>query len=502
MARPGGRFAPQNMSNPYNNFNQNALQSSHLPHPGQNIPSQNLGGHPGFGGANPNLNAFTSSNDLGLGGGFGSSAGFRGSGGGTGLDSQTARAGFAHGAALQQQQAHEAAGMGGLGTKALSTRIREVWKTNLAQEMEMLRNLIEKYPYISMDTEFPGVVARPMGEFPTKASYHYQTVRCNVDLLKIIQLGVTLFNIEGEVPPVQLEAGTIGRPGYGNNLIMCPTTWSFNFSFNLEDDMYNEESISMLKKSGADFDKHSQQGIDPLAFGSLLISSGLVLNEDVHWLSFHSGYDFAYLVKIMWSQQLPADEEDYRELVAKYFPSILDVKFLWRHARNLLARNQLSSSAVTILSNLGTKSGLQDLADELGCQRVGTQHSAGSDAWLTGTVFFQMKNKIFDGQIPHEMNGQMWGLTGVGAPASAAAQAAAMAAQGHSANGNPALANAFQMGYHTNSSNTQRDGAPSTPTTNAAGLASGTPGPGHGHGLGSMTPGGGSGVFGNFSYKG
>jgi len=32
----------------------------------------------------------------------------------------------------------------------MGTRIREVWRNNLAQEMQMLRSLVEKYPYISM----------------------------------------------------------------------------------------------------------------------------------------------------------------------------------------------------------------------------------------------------------------------------------------------------------------------------------------------------------------
>ena len=66
-----------------------------------------------------------------------------------------------------------------------------------------------------MDTEFPGVVARPIGEFKSTSDYQYQVqniftnkphisflqlLRCNVDLLKIIQLGLTFFNADGEMP--------------------------------------------------------------------------------------------------------------------------------------------------------------------------------------------------------------------------------------------------------------------------------------------------------------
>lgn len=66
---------------------------------------------------------------------------------------------------------------------------------------------------LEQDTEFPGIVARPMGTFKNKADYHYQTLRCNVDMLKIIQLGITLADEEGNMPEV------------------C--TWQFNFKFSL-----------------------------------------------------------------------------------------------------------------------------------------------------------------------------------------------------------------------------------------------------------------------------
>lgn len=326
-------------------------------------------------------------------------------------------------------------------------------------------------------------------------------MRCNVDLLKIIQLGVTLFSVEGAIPSAQLDASKLNyQPKavqqYANNISVCPCTWTFNFQFSLDEDMYNEESIQMLKKSGADFEKHATQGIDPEEFGSLLTTSGMTLTDDVHWISFHSGYDFAYLIKMLTSNPLPEGEDQYRKLVELFFPSLLDVKYLWRHANGLVRKGAIGSHATSILTNLGTKSGLQDLADELGCQRVGTSHTAGSDAWLTGAVFWELRKKIFSGDVPKDMNGQMWGLTGVGPPASATAQAAVLAAQGAPNLGGFQGMNGGMM-FHPGSTATHRGEGPSTPTSHPAGLAS-TPGPSHG---GMMTPGA-TGAFGEFRYGG
>lgn len=87
----------------------------------------------------------------------------------------------------------------------------------------------------------------------------------------------------------------------------------------------------------------------------------------------------------------------------------------------------------------------------------------------------------------------MWGLTGVGPPASATAQAAVLAGAQNLAgyqgmNGG--------MMFHPGNTTHRGDG-PSTPTSHPAGLAT-TPGPSHG---GMMTPGA-SGTFGEFRYGG
>lgn len=45
------------------------------------------------------------------------------------------------------------------------------------------------------------------------------------------------------------------------------------------------------------------------------------------------------------------------------------------------------------------KGGLQEVADDLGVERIGTQHQAGSDAHATAAAFFRMRAKFFDDKV-------------------------------------------------------------------------------------------------------
>lgn len=91
-------------------------------------------------------------NGLGLGASMNAAAGF-GVGDQTGFASHAARSGFQHAAQLQSQQhnphqvhAIERQGRSG----AAKGRIREVWKHNYQEEMTMLMDLIEEFPYVAM----------------------------------------------------------------------------------------------------------------------------------------------------------------------------------------------------------------------------------------------------------------------------------------------------------------------------------------------------------------
>jgi|SRR5207237_7866123 len=134
----------------------------------------------------------------------------------------------------------------------------------LDDEFRRIRWVIKRFPYVAIDTEFPrgGVMAHPIGHFRSDKDYAYESLRTNVDMLTLIQLGLTFMDDKGELGGV----------------------WQFNFKFHLREETYMEDSIQLLTKAGG-----PKEGIDPFDFGDLLMSSGVVLNEDVKWLSFHSG---------------------------------------------------------------------------------------------------------------------------------------------------------------------------------------------------------------------
>ena len=149
------RFGPQALGTPFQHLQQAQLHhhsSQHQPPGSGGLPPPSFNSHHNFAQAHANssINPFApTGNTNGLAAGFGSGGGL--GGGGTGLASHAAVMGFAHGAQIQQRQEAMRRGSGGVGGKGqMKGRIRDVWRNNLAQEMHILRGLVEKYPYISM----------------------------------------------------------------------------------------------------------------------------------------------------------------------------------------------------------------------------------------------------------------------------------------------------------------------------------------------------------------
>lgn len=241
---------------------------------------------------------------------------------------------------------------------------REVWCNNLEEEFRILSEQAKTYHFVSMDTEFPGFIAKPIGEFPDQTSFLYQRLRCNVDLLKPIQVGITLTDVNGNFP----SENDHEDKNY--------STWQFNFKFDIFTDSCTADSLVLLKNAGINFENHRKKGISMFDFGALLISSGLVLNEKIHWITFHSGYDFGYLLKIVTFMPLPPTEKKFLILLRNFFPKFYDIKFMMKHCKNV-------------------HGGLQEVSESFGISRFGDKHQAGSDSLMTAFLFFKLRDTFF-----------------------------------------------------------------------------------------------------------
>ena len=229
--------------------------------------------------------------------------------------------------------------------------IIEVYEDNFIQEIKNISELLEEYNYIGMDTEFPGT---PYYVNTYSKDFYFRTLKMNVDLLKIIQLGITLTNEKGEFPK--------NYPYH---------TWQFNFHFDKSTDKILPAALHLLEQCGIDFDQLKTRGIKQQFFAEYFMISGLVLNPDITWISFHGCYDFGYLLKLLINSKLPDSEKEFMELLNTYFINYYDIRTLVKGKDNL-------------------QGSLNRLATVLEITREGQTHQAGSDSVVTSDVYFKL----------------------------------------------------------------------------------------------------------------
>lgn len=169
----------------------------------------------------------------------------------------------------------------------------------------------------------------------------------------MIQIGLSIADEDGNVPfPV------------------C--TWQFNFKFDKDKDRIVDQSYDLLTKAGVRFDKLVSDGIEYSLFSEYFAGSSLVLNKKMKWVVFHGSSDFAYLLRLVHGEQLPQTIDEFYKLMRQYFPNIYDLKYIIKDVPSL------------------KDVGLAKLSYEIGCNRIGPQHQAGSDSLLTLACYFKM----------------------------------------------------------------------------------------------------------------
>ncbi|KAJ4790310.1 CCR4-NOT transcription complex subunit 7 [Rhynchospora pubera] len=251
--------------------------------------------------------------------------------------------------------------------------VRSVWRYNLEEELALIRQFATWCPYITIDTEFPGVIY----EAPTHPRHmspeeRYAFLKKNVDCLKLIQLGLTLSTTDGE------DRSCI--------------VWEFNFQFDPLQDAHSSSSIKLLKLQGHNLWMNYFHGVDPRRFAALMWSSGVLCNQSKTWIGFHMSYDIGYLMKVLTGTNLPDSMETFQKMVWCHFGfRVYDIKHLCK------------------LGWLG--GGLEQVAGALNVKRAaGHSHHAGSDSLLAWDTFRRLKATLFMGDITPWVAGILFGI--------------------------------------------------------------------------------------------
>ncbi|GFP86550.1 probable ccr4-associated factor 1 homolog 11 [Phtheirospermum japonicum] len=256
--------------------------------------------------------------------------------------------------------------------------VREVYHHNLVTEFNLIQQSLSRFPFASLDTEFPGTVYYPDGvpahlRSTLSPAAFYKVMKKNIDSLNLIQIGLTLSDANGHLP-------TFGTPSQ--------YVWEFNFrDFDYEFDLQNPDSISLLRRQGIDFLKNKRIGIDSRHFAMLFDASGLGLSSfcgRVMWVTFHGPYDFGFLIKILTRRALPEDVYDVKNMIRLF----------------------------------GLHGGLDRVAKSLNLGRLaGKSHQAGSDSLLTMHVFLTLIKRCSNDEKMEsamgKLNHMVYGLTRV-----------------------------------------------------------------------------------------
>lgn len=255
--------------------------------------------------------------------------------------------------------------------------VRSVWAANCFEEFCVIRQLTKRYKYVVVNTKYPGLIFK--SDFPDQMTDHtYDLMQRNVNLLQVIQIGLSFFDCLG-------------------NLAIPNHTWQFNFKFDLDKDTYAPEAVDLMAAVGIPFDKHRDEGIVHTYFAELLITSGLVMANDITWVGYNCLYDFGYLMRLVSNFNLPTNEYDFLQGLYLHFRRIYDLKYLIGSCKHLCEN-------------------LDDVASQLQIYRTGSKHNSGSDALLTGRVFFKIKSWYFENMINDKIYcGRVCGLCSRGA---------------------------------------------------------------------------------------
>ncbi|KAL6877525.1 hypothetical protein ACP4OV_012740 [Aristida adscensionis] len=232
----------------------------------------------------------------------------------------------------------------------VNVQMRSVTAGNFIAEVDLIGSFLPSFPFVAVDTEYPGAVHRPPAgarDSQLTPDERYALVKANVDELPIVQLGVTLCDAHGNLP--------LGVDGRGHTVGLA---WEVNFSdFDVHGDRHVPESVAFLRSQGVDFDLARAHGVSSGAFMERLagVLPAAQRRGDLTWAAFGGAYDFGYLLKMLTGgQPLPETRQEFVEQVRAHLGGrVFDAKYMAEHC----GRADLCGV------------GLKRVADSLGVQR-------------------------------------------------------------------------------------------------------------------------------------
>ena len=151
--------------------------------------------------------------------------------------------------------------------------------------------------------------------------------------------------------------------------------------------MADPAAMDLLEAHGHDFHQHKTHGIYSQKFFGQLSLSGLVNNNNVHFISFQGSFDFGHIVKGLdlarspGIKKLPKRRDDFLRALSTNFQSIYDLKCM-----------------------VGDHVSLAGLCGSLGVQQEGRRYHAGLDSRLIMQCFARMLHDSYNYDLQEQHN--------------------------------------------------------------------------------------------------
>ncbi|CAL9758415.1 unnamed protein product, partial [Musa acuminata subsp. burmannicoides] len=229
---------------------------------------------------------------------------------------------------------------------------------NIAAQLDLLVDLRRYFRYAAIDTEFSGFI-RPTPPYASEED-RYADVKYNVDRMKLIQLGITLFDENGSTP-------------------WQGCCWQFNFSdFDPLVHPSSPKSLELLRRSGHDLEGNRRNGINGDKWSNVLRNKLFDRRYGSVYVTFHGLYDVAYVIKLITGgAPLPPTLREFIAAARRVFGALYDIKYIAKYCDGLSGR----------------EFGLTSLAQELVVQQDGNPHQAAYDSLSISRVFNEMNRR-------------------------------------------------------------------------------------------------------------